>query len=85
MYGLDTVRLPSNLTTIGRFAFYDDSNLFTVEIPESVTEIDSYAFACPNLTNICCHGAQPQQTSLMKQFSLKLTKINVRFMYQKAQ
>uniref|UniRef100_UPI0040387C7A leucine-rich repeat protein n=1 Tax=Segatella hominis TaxID=2518605 RepID=UPI0040387C7A len=28
---------------------------------------------------------QPQQTSLMKQFSLKLTKINVRFMYQKAQ
>lgn len=59
MYGLDTVRLPSNLTTIGRFAFYDDSNLFTVEIPESVTEIDSYAFACPNLTNICCHGATP--------------------------
>ena len=28
---------------------------------------------------------QPQQTSLMKQFSLQLTKINVRFMYQKAQ
>ena len=59
LYGLDTVRLPRNLTTIGRYAFYDDSNLFTVEIPESVTEIDSYAFACPNLINIYCHGATP--------------------------
>ena len=59
LYGLDTVRLPTSLTTIGRFAFYDDSYLFTVEIPESVTEIDSYAFACPNLTNIYCHGATP--------------------------
>ena len=59
LYGLDTVRLPRNLTTIGRYAFYDDSNLFTVEIPESVTEIDSYAFACPNLINIFCHGATP--------------------------
>lgn len=60
LYGLDTVRLPSNLTTIGRLAFYDDSNLLTVEIPESVTEIDSYAFACPNLINIYCHGATPE-------------------------
>ena len=59
LYGLATVRLPRNLTTIGRYAFYDDSNLFTVEIPESVTEIDSYAFACPNLINIYCHGATP--------------------------
>ena len=59
LYGLDTVRLPRNLTTIGRYAFYDDTNLFTVEIPESVTEIDSYAFACPNLINIYCHGATP--------------------------
>ena len=59
LYGLNTVRLPRNLTTIGRYAFYDDSNLFTVEIPESVTEIDSYAFACPNLINIYCHGATP--------------------------
>ena len=59
LYGLATVRLPRNLTTIGRYAFYDDSNLFTVEIPESVTEIDSYAFACPKLINIYCHGATP--------------------------
>lgn len=42
---INSVVLPSGLTTIGNLAFYDCKNLVTVNIPSTVTKIGDYAFA----------------------------------------
>ena len=45
--------LPSYITTIYRYAFYDCSSLTSVEIGDSVTAIGDYAFAyCDSLTSV---------------------------------
>lgn len=47
------VRIPSNVTKIGRYAFQECSKMEYVEIPASVTEIEDYAFAnCSNLRSV---------------------------------
>jgi hypothetical protein len=45
--------IPTNVTTIGDFAFYCCSVLNTVSIPNTVTNIGGYAFSdCSSLTNV---------------------------------
>lgn len=50
---IETVSLPSGLTSIGDFAFYGCENLNVVSIPSKVTDIGAYAFArCTGLTRV---------------------------------
>lgn len=45
--------IPNNVTSIGKYAFYDYTGLTSVTIPSSVTAIDDYAFrGCSGLTTI---------------------------------
>jgi hypothetical protein len=45
--------IPSSVTAIGSYAFFNCSNLTSINIPSSVITIDYYAFfSCENLTNI---------------------------------
>lgn len=44
--------IPSTVTTIGNRAFYMCSGLTEIEIPDSVTKIEDYAFASSGLTSI---------------------------------
>ena len=45
--------IPESVTTIGKYAFSDCTNLITITIPTSVTTIGEYAFyECSNLTTI---------------------------------
>lgn len=47
------VKITQGITAIGDYSFYDAVNLRTVDIPDSVTEIGSYAFGyCRNLREI---------------------------------
>ena len=47
------VIIQNGVRTIGKWAFYECSNLSTVTIPQSVTSIGEYAFTgCPNLKSI---------------------------------
>ena len=48
-----TFFIPENVTSIGQYAFYNCSNLTTIDIPEGVTSIGDYAFSgCESLTSI---------------------------------
>ena len=50
---LTSINIPSNVTSIENYAFYDCNNLTTITIPESVTSIGNMAFAYSNnLTTI---------------------------------
>ena len=42
---LTEINLPVTLTSIGRYAFYDQKMLENIVIPENVSEIEEYAFA----------------------------------------
>lgn len=51
--GCSSTTIPNTVTTIGRYAFADCSDLTTVQIPNSVTTIAPRAFAyCDNLASI---------------------------------
>ena len=51
--GCSSTVIPESVTSIGVDAFYDHSNLTTINIPESVTSIENAAFyGCRNLTTI---------------------------------
>lgn len=43
---LETITLPSSLTTIGKYAFRECRSLKSISIPNSVISIGSYAFYC---------------------------------------
>ena len=50
--GLDTIEIPTNVTTIEDYAF-SESSLTTIVIPSNVTKIGKYAFmSCKNLTTV---------------------------------
>jgi len=50
---LNSINIPSSVTTIGDFAFDGSTNLISVNIPDSVTDVGRYAFArCTNLTTV---------------------------------
>ena len=54
-YNLDipSINIPNNITSIGRWAFYNCSSLTSITIPNSVTKIDDFAFyGCSSLTSI---------------------------------
>ncbi len=45
--------IPNNVTSIGKYAFYNCSELIDITIPDTVTTIGEYAFLdCTNLTSI---------------------------------
>ena len=51
--GFKNTKIPSSVTSIGDFAFFDCSGLTSVVIPNSVTSIGIYAFSgCSGLTSI---------------------------------
>ena len=50
---LTGVTLPSTLKEIGKFAFYQDSNLLEINLPNGLETIDNYAFCgCSKLSNV---------------------------------
>jgi hypothetical protein len=52
--------LGNGLTSISPQAFYDCTNLPSIAIPSSVTNIGNYAFlSCSHLTTVCFLGAAP--------------------------
>lgn len=52
-YNLTSIELPSTLTTIGEYAFYECNRLENITIPSGVTIIGKYAFyGCKNMKNI---------------------------------
>ncbi|MBR4552314.1 MAG: leucine-rich repeat domain-containing protein, partial [Bacteroidaceae bacterium] len=51
--GLNTITIPSSVTSIGEYAFAGCTSLTSITIPSSVTSIEDYAFAgCTGLTSI---------------------------------
>ena len=46
------VKIPSTVTSIGDYAFYDCSSLTGITIPDSVTSIGKYAFCYSGLTSV---------------------------------
>ena len=54
---LESIELPSTITTIDSSVFYGCSSLKSIEIPEGVTSIGNYAFEdCESLKNIEIKG-----------------------------
>ena len=52
-YTLTEIKIPKNITSIGKFAFNRCKNLVNVEISNGPTCIDSYAFSdCESLTEV---------------------------------
>lgn len=50
---ITSLSLPSSLTSIGNYAFYNCSNLSSLSLPSSVTTIGSYAFQnCSGITSL---------------------------------
>ena len=50
---ISSVDFDSDLTTIGKHAFYNCGNLTSVTVPSTVTRIDNYAFSsCSNLATV---------------------------------
>lgn len=51
------VVLPSNVTRIAKGAFYMNTDITSVTIPETTTVIEDYAFnGCKKLSKVCCEG-----------------------------
>jgi len=44
--GAESIALPEGVTSIGKFAFYDNDRLKEIALPQSLTSIDHYAFSC---------------------------------------
>lgn len=54
------IRCDGIITAIGHLTFYGCKNLTSVTLPESVEEIDTFAFAnCKNLANMVCKPTTP--------------------------
>ena len=54
------VNIPSDITEIKNFAFYNCKSITSVTIPDSVTSIGAWAFwGCTSLTNVYCKPITP--------------------------
>ena len=62
---LANVKISNSVTSLGTFVFYDCSSLTSVEIPNSVTEIDSAFNDCTSLTSITGLATTPPRASTM--------------------
>ena len=59
--GCKNTKIPSSVTSIGNYAFYDCSGLTGIEIPSSVTSIGDLAFwFCSGLKDVYYTGTQEQ-------------------------
>ncbi len=61
--GKTPITIPSSVTSIGSYAFYNNLNLKKLEIPKQITYIGQYAFAyCRNLESIDFSNAENLKT-----------------------
>ena len=51
-HSIKTMRIPPRVTKIDMGAFRDCEQLFSIELPENVTQIENYAFSCTYVRNI---------------------------------
>ena len=57
---LTDITIPSDITEINNFAFYNCKSMTSVTIPDSVTSIGAWAFwGCTSLTNVYCKPITP--------------------------
>ena len=58
IHGCQNTEIPNSVTSIGSYAFYNNSNLKNIEIPNSVTSIGNYAFSgCSMLNELIIPGS----------------------------
>lgn len=51
--GVSRITIPSTVTTLGDYAFFNNDSITSVDVPSTVTSIGAYAFAeCANLMNV---------------------------------
>lgn len=63
--GCKNTKIPSSVTSIGYYAFYDCSGLTGIEIPSSVTSIGDLAFwFCSGLKDVYYTGTQEQWNAI---------------------
>lgn len=73
---LSGVNVPDGITTIAKYAFYNNINLYSVTLPKSISIVETDAFVnCPNLESIICYG---EQTDFRSNF---FEKINQRYFF----
>ena len=73
-----TLVVPSNVTTIERYAFYDCSSLTSVTIPDSVTTIERYAFYyCSSLTSVTIPDSVTSISGGAFKFCSNLTSVTI--------
>ena len=56
---LTSLDIPSSVTTIGQYAFYNAKGLNSITIPASMTSIGSYAFSLCSPTAFICKATNP--------------------------
>ncbi len=60
-----TFKVPENVNTISKYAFYNCRDIKFILLPESVSSIEDYAFCnCPNLIEICIKGTLPKNIKI---------------------
>ena len=76
--GLDSVKIPSSVTTIGATAFSGCSSLSSVTIPVGVTTIEDGAFSgCSNLTSVIISSSVTSIGSWAFSYCSNLAKVSI--------
>ena len=70
-----SVTIPSSVTSIGAYAFYENPNLTSVTIPSSVTSLGDASFSlCSNLTSVTFESGS--QLTNIERFVFSSTGLN---------